>query len=62
MAERLRLIALGIVLGMAWGVLAALWYGAAIGHGVAIGAALWGPAVFVGIPGPHAPVIENAES
>ncbi len=61
-AERLRWIALGTVLGVLWGIVAAWWYGAAIAHGVLIGAALWGPAVFVAIPGPHAPVVENVES
>ncbi|HEY3831009.1 MAG TPA: hypothetical protein VGO03_01830 [Acidimicrobiia bacterium] len=62
MAERLRLIAFGALLGVLWGVVAAWWYGAPIAHGIIIGVALWGPAAFVAIPGPHAPVVENVES
>jgi hypothetical protein len=59
-AERLRLIFWGTVLGVLWGVLASWWYGAPIVHGMYVGALLWGPSVFVAIPGPHAPVVENA--
>jgi len=61
-AERLRWIALGTMMGLVWGIVAALWYGAGIAHGVVVGAALWGPAVFVGVPGPYAPIVENAGS
>jgi hypothetical protein len=59
-AERLRWIALGIVLGIVWGIGAALWYRTPLTHGAVIGALLWGPAVFCAVPGPYAPVIENA--
>jgi hypothetical protein len=60
-AERLRLILFGVLVGLAWGVLAAWWYGAPIVHGMWVGVLLWGPAVFVAIPGPYAPVVENVE-
>ncbi len=62
MAERLRMIAFGVVLGIVWGLVAATWYGAPLMHGAVIGALLWGPAVFVGVPGPYAPLVENVES
>ena len=50
----------GTLLGVVWGIIAAWWYDAAIMHGIVTGILVWGPAVFVAIPGPHAPVVENA--
>ncbi len=60
MAERVRVIVQGTMLGVVWGVGAAWWYGASWTHGALIGALLWGPSVFVAVPGPHAPVVESA--
>lgn len=58
MANRLGLIGRGTLLGMLWGITAGTFYGTTWQQGALVGLALWGPCVFVAVPGPHPTVYD----
>ncbi len=59
MTHRLGLIGRGALLGMTWGVVAGSFFGTSWQTGALAGLALWGPAVFIGVPGPYAEIIDE---